>query len=104
MVLSSTPLTRSGRFRIRAEQPDVGVLVLSQHVRASYALELLSDGTDGVGYLLKERVSDLAELAYAVERIGQEQDGPPPPLTPQRLISGLKASDSKPRWCPKLAS
>ena len=55
---------------IRERWPDTGVLVLSQHVRASYALELLSDGTDGLGYLLKERVSDLAELASSVERIG----------------------------------
>jgi DNA-binding NarL/FixJ family response regulator len=55
---------------IRERWPETGVLVLSQHVRASYALELLSDGTDGVGYLLKERVSDLDELASNVERIG----------------------------------
>jgi DNA-binding NarL/FixJ family response regulator len=55
---------------IRERWPNTGVLVLSQHVRASYALELLSDGTDGVGYLLKERVSDLGELASSIERIG----------------------------------
>jgi DNA-binding NarL/FixJ family response regulator len=55
---------------IRERWPQTGVLVLSQHVRASYALELLSDGTDSVGYLLKERVSDLHELASSVERIG----------------------------------
>ena len=54
---------------IKERWPEIGVLVLSQHVRASYALELLSDGTDGIGYLLKERVSDLGELASAVERI-----------------------------------
>ena len=55
---------------IRERWPDVGILVLSQHVHASYALELLSAGTDGVGYLLKERVSDLAELASSVRRVG----------------------------------
>ncbi len=55
---------------IRERWPQTGVLVLSQHVRASYALELLSDGTDGLGYLLKERVSDLDDLASSVERIG----------------------------------
>jgi DNA-binding NarL/FixJ family response regulator len=55
---------------IRARWPDTGVLVLSQHVRASYALELLADGTHGIGYLLKERVSDLGELASSVERVG----------------------------------
>jgi DNA-binding NarL/FixJ family response regulator len=55
---------------IRARWPQVGILVLSQHVHASYAVELLSAGTDGVGYLLKERVSDLAELASSVRRVG----------------------------------
>jgi DNA-binding NarL/FixJ family response regulator len=54
---------------IRERHPDVGILVLSQHVRASYALELLAEGSAGVGYLLKERVSDLGELAASVERI-----------------------------------
>jgi len=56
---------------IRARWPSTGILVLSQHVRASYALELLSDGSEGVGYLLKERVSDLDELASSVERVAQ---------------------------------
>jgi DNA-binding NarL/FixJ family response regulator len=56
---------------IRARWQETGVLVLSQHVRAGYALELLSAGTDGIGYLLKERVSDLAELSASVRRIGE---------------------------------
>jgi len=55
---------------IRERWPDTGVLVLSQHVHASYAVELLSAGTEGVGYLLKERVSDLSELASSVRRVG----------------------------------
>ena len=55
---------------IRRRWPDVGLLVLSQHVNARFALELLSDGTDGVGYLLKERVSDLDELSSSVNRVG----------------------------------
>jgi DNA-binding NarL/FixJ family response regulator len=55
---------------IRERWPAVGILVLSQHVNARYALELLSGGTDGVGYLLKERVSDLEELASSVTRVG----------------------------------
>src|SRR5262249_3808290 len=56
---------------IRQRHPEVGILVLSQHVHARYALELLSSGTEGVGYLLKERVSDLAELALSVRRVGE---------------------------------
>jgi DNA-binding NarL/FixJ family response regulator len=56
---------------IRDRWPGTGILVLSQYVRASYALELLADGTEGVGYLLKDRVSDLAELSTSVRRIGE---------------------------------
>jgi DNA-binding NarL/FixJ family response regulator len=56
--------------QIRASYPDVAVLVLSQYVETGYALELLADGADGVGYLLKERVSDIAEFAAAVRRVG----------------------------------
>ena len=55
---------------IRQRWPTTGILVLSQHVNARYALELLSAGSDGIGYLLKERVSDLNELSASVNRIG----------------------------------
>jgi DNA-binding NarL/FixJ family response regulator len=56
---------------IRARHPDIGVLVLSQYARPSYAFELLSDNAERVGYLLKDRVGDLAEIADAVRRVGQ---------------------------------
>jgi DNA-binding NarL/FixJ family response regulator len=56
---------------IRHRWPGTGILVLSQHVRARYALELLSHGSNGVGYLLKERVSDLDELSSSVERVAR---------------------------------
>jgi DNA-binding NarL/FixJ family response regulator len=55
---------------IRLRWPQIGILVLSQHVNTRYALELLSSGTDGIGYLLKERVSDLDELSSSVDRVG----------------------------------
>ena len=55
---------------IRERWPAIGILVLSQHVNTRYAIELLSTGTDGVGYLLKERVSDLSELSANINRIG----------------------------------
>jgi DNA-binding NarL/FixJ family response regulator len=55
---------------LRSLYPGLGVLVLSQYVRPSYALELLADDARGVGYLLKDRVSDLDELSDAVQRIG----------------------------------
>jgi DNA-binding NarL/FixJ family response regulator len=56
---------------IRETWPAIGILVLSQHVNARYAMELMSTGTDGVGYLLKERVTDLAELSASVNRVGR---------------------------------
>jgi DNA-binding NarL/FixJ family response regulator len=56
---------------IRARWPRVGILVLSQYVQARYAVELLSAGTKGVGYMLKDRVSDLDELSTSVRRVGE---------------------------------
>ncbi len=53
----------------RRQVPGTGVLVLSQYVEESYASDLLADGTGGVGYLLKDRVSALAELSDALERV-----------------------------------
>jgi DNA-binding NarL/FixJ family response regulator len=54
---------------IRERHPRVGVLVLSQYVRPSYAFELLSESAERVGYLLKDRISDVAELTDAVRRV-----------------------------------
>jgi DNA-binding NarL/FixJ family response regulator len=56
---------------LRRRYPELGVLVLSQYVRPSYAFELLADDARGVGYLLKDRVSDLHDLSDAVERVGK---------------------------------
>lgn len=53
----------------RRRVPGTGVLVLSQYVEESYAGDLLADGAGGVGYLLKDRVSALAELSDALERV-----------------------------------
>jgi DNA-binding NarL/FixJ family response regulator len=55
---------------LRVRYPSLGVLVLSQYVRPSYAFELLADDARGVGYLLKDRVSNLDELSDAVTRVG----------------------------------
>jgi len=57
--------------RIRAEHPGTGVVVLSQYVEEDYVLELLADGVAGMGYLLKERVSDLAELVRALHEVAR---------------------------------
>ena len=57
--------------RIRAEHPGVGVVVLSQYVEEDYAFELLADGVTGMGYLLKERVSDVDELVRALREVAR---------------------------------
>jgi DNA-binding NarL/FixJ family response regulator len=54
---------------IAAANPDVGVLVLSQHVEAHYALRLITERPHGAGYLLKERVVDVAEFIDGVRRV-----------------------------------
>jgi DNA-binding NarL/FixJ family response regulator len=79
--------------RIRSEHPSIGVVVLSQYVEEEYAFDLLSDGVAGLGYLLKERVSQRDELLralYDVARGGSVLD-------PQ-VVEGLlarKAHDSR---------
>jgi DNA-binding NarL/FixJ family response regulator len=54
---------------LRARHPGTGVLVLSAHVETGYALQLIESGATGAGYLLKERVADVAELSDAVRRV-----------------------------------
>ncbi len=54
---------------LRRRLPDVGVLVLSQFYEESYALDLIGDRAEGVGYLLKERVGDVSGFIDAVERV-----------------------------------
>jgi len=56
---------------IRERWPETGVLVLSQYVEPAYAMELLGENAEGVGYLLKDRVSDVDEFAAAVRRVGE---------------------------------
>ena len=54
---------------VRSRWPGIGVLVLSQYVEERYAAELLSGQTHGVGYLLKDRVADVAEFLGALDRV-----------------------------------
>jgi DNA-binding NarL/FixJ family response regulator/class 3 adenylate cyclase len=85
---------------IRTRFPATGVLVLSQYVEAAYAMDLFSETTEGLGYLLKDRVADVDEFASAVRRVAEggsaldpavvselvgrsRQDGPLEELTPR---------------------
>ena len=57
--------------QIRAKHPKIGVVVLSQYVEEAYAFELLKEGVAGMGYLLKERVSDVVELVRALQDVSR---------------------------------
>jgi DNA-binding NarL/FixJ family response regulator len=75
--------------RIRADHPSIGVVVLSQYVEEDYAFDLLSEGVAGLGYLLKERVSQRDELVralYDVARGGSVLD--------PKVVEGLLARKS----------
>ena len=79
--------------RIRAEHPDTGVVVLSQYVEEDYAFELLADGVGGLGYLLKERVSDLDELVRALHEVARGGS-----VLDPKVVEGLlarKASEAR---------
>jgi DNA-binding NarL/FixJ family response regulator len=56
---------------IRERYPGTGVLVLSQYAEPAYAMELLSESAEGVGYLLKDRVSDVNDFCAAVKRVAE---------------------------------
>jgi DNA-binding NarL/FixJ family response regulator len=58
-------------IEIRRRLPETGVIVLSQYLEEGYALDLVADGTDGTGYLLKDRVGDVELFADSVRRVGE---------------------------------
>ena len=70
---------------IREEMPDTGVLVLSQYLEEEYALELLGDDAAGVGYLLKDRVSDLDRFSEAIQRVAEGGSALDPEVVSQML-------------------
>ncbi|WP_033440286.1 response regulator [Saccharothrix sp. NRRL B-16314] len=80
---------------LRRLYPETGVLVLSQYVRVSYAAELLDAGADGVGYLLKDRVSDLVEFAAAIRRVGAGGSAFDPEVVSRLLVRRRDDSDSR---------
>jgi DNA-binding NarL/FixJ family response regulator/class 3 adenylate cyclase len=77
---------------IRERFPDVGVLVLSQYVESAYALELLGGNAEGVGYLLKDRVSDVEEFTAAGRRVAEGGSALDPAVV-QMLVGRRRADD-----------
>jgi DNA-binding NarL/FixJ family response regulator len=85
---------------IRASLPGTGVLVLSQYLEDRYALDLVGDRADGVGYLLKERVGDLATFVEAVRRVasgGSWLD----PLVVERMVGRRRVAGPIERLTPR---
>jgi len=76
--------------RIRAEHPDIGVLVLSQYSEEEYAYELLREGAGGLGYLLKERVANLDELVRAIQEVARGGS-----VLDPRVVEGLVSRKEK---------
>lgn len=80
-------------IELRERHPGLGVLVFSQYVETRYAAELLTDGAEGVGYLLKERVADISEFLDALDRIAAGGTVLDPEVVTQ-LIGATRRSDT----------
>ena len=78
--------------RIRERHPGTGVLVLSQALESSYAMRLLTENPSSVGYLLKERVADVATLVDALHRVTSGESVVDPAIV-QRLLAQVRHSD-----------
>jgi DNA-binding NarL/FixJ family response regulator len=85
---------------IRERTPAVAVLVLSEYVETTYALELFATGTDGLGYLLKHRVSDLDQFADAVSRVAGGGSALDPEVVSQ-LLGRRRRNDPLERLTPR---
>lgn len=77
---------------MRGMWPRVGVLIFSQYVETRYATQLLGNGGSGVGYLLKERVVDIAEFVSALERVASGGTALDPEVVTQLFSAGRRTS------------
>jgi DNA-binding NarL/FixJ family response regulator len=80
-------------IELRRAQPGIGVLVFSQYVETRYAAELLASGSQGVGYLLKDRVADVSEFVDALTRIAAGETVLDPEVVTQ-LLGASRRTDS----------
>jgi DNA-binding NarL/FixJ family response regulator/class 3 adenylate cyclase len=85
---------------IRAKYPGTGVLVLSQHVAHVYAVELLADSAEGLGYLLKDRVSEVEEFMAAVRRVADGGSALDPHVVAE-LVGRNRGDDPLARLSPR---
>lgn len=80
-------------LRLRREHPGVGILVFSQYIETRYAAELLGGGAAGVGYLLKDRVADVADFVEALRRVASGGTALDPEVVTQ-LMGASRRNDS----------
>jgi DNA-binding NarL/FixJ family response regulator len=85
---------------IRSEHPDIAVLVLSQYVEENYATELVAGRSHGVGYLLKDRVADVADFVDALRRVAAGGTALDPEVVSQ-LLSRARRRDPLERLTPR---
>jgi DNA-binding NarL/FixJ family response regulator len=85
---------------IRADHPSVGVLVLSQYVELGLAMKLLADSAEGVGYLLKDRISDVDDFVAAVRRVG-EGGSALDPIIVSTLLARQRSDDPLAKLTPR---
>lgn len=76
---------------IRATEPEIGVLVVSQYLESRYALDLVGDRAEGVGYLLKHRIADLSLFTDAVRRVARGGSALDPEVV-ERMVERPRAS------------
>jgi DNA-binding NarL/FixJ family response regulator len=86
--------------QIRKELPEVGVLVLSQFIDEGYAVELLQGSAEGIGYLLKDRVSDVSAFTDALRRVGEGGSALDPEVVAQ-LLGRRRTNDPLDRLTPR---
>jgi DNA-binding NarL/FixJ family response regulator/class 3 adenylate cyclase len=85
---------------IRQRFPETGVLVLSQYVEAAYAMDLFAESTEGLGYLLKDRVADFQEFATAVRRVAEGGSALDPEVVGE-LLGRTRKDDPLERLTPR---
>jgi DNA-binding NarL/FixJ family response regulator len=87
-------------LEIREHHPSVGVLVLSQYVELGLAMKLLADSAEGVGYLLKDRISDVEDFVAALRRVA-EGGSALDPIIISTLLSRQRSDDPLARLTPR---
>jgi len=86
--------------QIRSELPEIGLMVLSQHIDEGYALELLQGSAEGVGYLLKDRVADIDAFVDALRRVAARGSVLDPEVVSQ-LLGRRRGDDPLDRLTPR---